>query len=467
MIQQRVFNRYFRLWLLAALPFFLFLSSCDKYLGVEPKGKRLLKTTNDFELWLNSRTVMQSIPNELNLLDDLMDDVYVQPSLGITDNRVYTWQRQYSLDPAAAPVMWRNFYESIYYFNTVLVDIDEAEGPGGLKRSLKAEALLGRAFNYLYLVNLYGKPYNATTASTDPAVPFVISNDLNDPTPPRSSVKEIYDHIINDLVAAIPDLPADNSRNRYRGTVAAAYSVLARTYLYMGDFEKAAANAQLALDNGQTQILDFSTMSGPNNIPQLIERPGVIYGRMHVTSYTQFIPALWFLKTFDRKDLRLSFYYTSLGDYSFNVRGQVRHLGIGVYYSGAYPNCGTSVEEMRLILAEAAARKNDLQKALDELDRVRKTRFKPADYVRFESADQEEVLRKILTERTFEFAYNGMRWFDMRRLDTEGRMSTVTRLDGQGNVIGELPPHSEKYTLQVPLQVISFNTDWPQNSWPE
>ena len=463
MVQKTIFDKYIRLWLLIALPLSLLLTSCDKFLDVQPKGKRLLKTANDYDLWLSSTTLMQAIPNELNLLEDHVDDIYIKLPYSYSDPRVYTWQQQYNDDPATAPVIWKDFYEAVYYYNTVLLGIDDALGSDQQKQSLKAEALLGRAFSYLYLVNLYGKPYKAATAATDLAVPFVTSNDLNDATPPRSTVKEIYDHILADINAAIPDLPKDNSQNRFRGTVAAAYSMLARMYLYMGDYANAAKNAQLALDNGQSTGQDFSTMPGPSSIAPLATRPGAIYARLLKTTFTQYTPTLDFLKTFDTKDQRLAFYYVNLKDYSFQKRGDVVHLGIGTSYSGAYPNCGTTVEEMRLILAEAAARANDLSTALGQLDLVRKTRFKPADYQPYTSSVQEDVLQKVLQERSFELAYDGMRWFDMRRLDREDRMAAVTRLDGQGNVLATLDPHSDRYTLQIPLQVMYFNAGWPQN----
>ncbi|WP_256004846.1 RagB/SusD family nutrient uptake outer membrane protein [Pedobacter deserti] len=460
-----VLNANIRKWLvLAALPLLL-LTSCDKYLDVQPKGKRLLKTVGDYDLWLNNLfSLEQAIPNELNLLDDNVDDVYIKNPFTSQNNWIYTWQKQFALDLAAAPAIWKDFYESIYYYNTVLNGIDEATGgTEQQKNSIRAEAQLGRAFSYLYLVNLYGNVYKAETADKDLAVPFVTSNDLNDPTPPRSTVKEIYDHIIADINAAIAALPKDNNQNRFRGSLPAAYSVLARTYLYMGNFAKAAESAQLALDNGQKTVLDFGALSGVSAMPPIIIRPGAIYARVHKTTFTQFTPTLAHLKRFDRKDLRLAFYYTSLGDYSFEKRGTVVHLGWGVSYSGAYPNCGTSVEEMRLILAEAAARANDLPKAISELDLVRKARFKPADYQKYESSVQEEVLQKVLTERNLEFTFNSMRWFDMRRLDTEGRMPAVNRYDGQNNLLATLPPHSKKYTLQIPIQVMSFNPNWPQN----
>jgi tetratricopeptide (TPR) repeat protein len=456
-------------YVLAGLLSLFLLSSCDKYLDVQPKGKRLLVTTSDYDLWLNNTNALAfGIPNEIDQLIDYLDAPAIKtPSTNVND-WIYTWRRQYADEPSPQPVIWKDFYETIYYFNTVLQGIDEASGGSVLqKKNMKAEALLGRAFSYLYLVNLYGKLYNAATAGGDLAVPFVTSNDLNAPTPPRSTVKEIYEHIIADITAALPDLPQDNSKNRFRGAVASGYSVLARTYLYMGDYTNAAKNAQLALDNGQNAVLDYSTMSSAAGISNLITRPGTIYGRLLKTTYTQLTPTLSFMKSFDTKDLRLAYYYLYTNDYSFTKRGEPLQFGMGVAYSNAYPNCGTSVEEMRLILAECAARAIDLPKAVNELHLLRKCRFKAADYQKFDSNDKELVLQTILKERTFELAFNGMRWFDMRRLDAEGRMPEVKRYDGQNNVIATLPPHSKKYTLQIPMQVMYFNPGWPQNDWEE
>lgn len=447
----------------------LLFVSCDKYLDVKPKGKRLLETTADFDAWLNNVTsIAQYIPNELNQLNDNLDLPNIKNPPSTVNEWIYTWRRQYADETTSPPVIWKEFYESNYYFNTVLQDIDDASGgTPRQKKSLKAEALLGRAFNYLYLVNLYGKSYHAGTAGEDLSVPFVTSNDLNTPTPSRSSVQEIYDHIIADVTEALPNLPQDNSKNRFRGAVAAGYSVLARTYLYMGDYLNAAKNAQLALDNGTDEVLDYAALPSAAGIKELVTRPGTIYARLFKTTYTQLTPTLDFLKSFDVKDLRLAYYYTSLNDYSFNKRGEVYHLGIGVAYSNAFPNCGTSVEEMRLILAECAARADDLPKAINELHLLRQARFRAADYQKFESTDKEEILQKILTERSFEFAFNGMRWFDMRRLDAEGRMPDVNRYDGQGNLVATLPQHSPRYVLQIPIQVMYFNPGWPQNPWTE
>ena len=438
------------------------LTACNKYLDLEPKGVKVLTTTTDYDQWMNSTSIVICIPNELNLLADNVDNAVIPTPPISANDFVYTWQPQFSVDVTATPLIWARLYSNIYYCNTVLQGIDEASGPAEKKRQLKAEALLFRAFYYLYLVNLYGKPYKASTAATDLAVPFVTSNDLEASVPARSSVQEIYNHIITDITTAIPDLPANNDNSRFRGSVAAGYSILARAYLYMGDFPKAAQNAQLALDKGPDEIVDYSEMANPKPIAFMAYRSDVIFGQMAVSSANREIPTLDFLHSFDTKDKRLLFFYAPLGDFSFPTRGAVRFQP-NPSSAAVQPNYGTSVAEMRLIMAEAAARANDLPTAINELHLVRKCRFAPADYVKYESDDQEEILKRVLTERTFELAYSGHRWIDMRRLDAEGLMPETKRYDGQGNVIATLPPNSNKYTLQIPMQVIYYNSNWPQN----
>lgn len=454
-------HRYFLIYVIPVL----FLCSCDQYLDVEPKGKRLLETVQDYDSWLNSNEMEKATPVYLNYLSDYIDNPTIPTVLSTIYDMVYTWQPQFLWTVPGEAVMWSNYYSSIYMFNAVINNVAKAkDGTEQQKLSLKAEALLGRAYEYLGLVNLYGKQYDPQTASTDLAVPFVSSIDVTDPVPERGTVQEIYDHIISDLNEAIPNLPTDNFQNRFRGCVAAGYGVLARTYLYMGNYTKAAENARLALENGPDEMLNYAAMASPKEIVTILKRADVIYGRIGGTSYlSKNIPTTEFLKTFDKKDLRLKFFYQNVGDYSFTTRGKVTYNQPGVPSGTAYPNWGISVAELRLIIAEAEARANNLPEALNQLDIIRKCRFKAADYTKYVSTNKEEVLEKVLAERRFELTFCGLRWFDMRRLNAEGRMQKVARYDGLGNEISVLEPGSSKYTLKIPIQVLYYNPDWEQN----
>ena len=440
------------------------MASCNKYLDVQPKGVKLLESVTDYDQWLNNYALEASLPRELNLLSDLNDNMFISnPPLDV-DGRIYIWEKQFNESVTGIAPIWSNYYQSIYLFNTVIYNVDAAEnGTVQAKSSLKVEALLGRAFEYLALVNLYGKVYNPATADKDLAVPFVTALDVTDVLPSRSTVKEIYDHIIEDINTALPNLPSDNANNHFRGSKGAAYSVLARTYLYMGNYDKAAEFAQLSLTYGQNVITDYSTLQDYSQLPDLIRAPGAIYARLSSTYQIQEIPTLSFLRSFDTKDLRLKLFYDTQGDFTFTERGKAIYSPYGSVVYNAYPNWGTSASEMCLIIAEAAARSNNLPLAIQQLDALRKNRFLPADYVKFVSSNREEIIQKVLAERRFEFPFNGLRWFDMRRLDAEGRMNEVKRYDPSGALMSTLIPSSNRYTLQIPVQALYFNPKWIQN----
>lgn len=439
----------------------LYLTSCDKYLDIKPKGTQLLTTVDDYDQWLNNDELIGGPGGTTGFICFIADNLDLPNIISPPQEPaafIYTWAPQFSVESNTAPVFWGDHYAKINLYNTVILGIDQATGgTQSQKRSLKAEALLGRALEYFYLLNEYAKPYDATTAATDLAVPFVTSNDVTQVVPPRSTVAELYKQILSDLQIAIEDLPADNSANRLRGSKSAGYSVMSRIYFYARDYENALKYAELAVINSRAVMINFNGSLPSSNLLSI--HPDVIYGRMILGNFTANND---FMKTFATNDLRVRRLYLSRDGYAFTVRGSTVFVPINITPVLQYANAGTSLQEMKLIIAECAARKGDLTLALNELDEVRKNRFN-ATYVKFTSIDKEEVLEEVLKERSHELAFNGLRWFDMRRLDKEGRMDTVYRRNALGEVIATLAPGSDRYTLQIPVQVMSYNPGMQQN----
>lgn len=438
------------------------LSGCDKYLDITPKGKTLLSTVTHYDQWLNDPSLAEGFgpPTAIfNYFGDNVDVVSISSPPTLAAELMYTWAEQFSVDLRVAPAYWADHYRKINQYNTVILGVESATGgTESQKKSLKAEALLGRALEYFYLVNEYGKPYDSATAAQDLAVPFVTSNDVTQAVPPRSTVAEIHDQIISDLNAAIPDLPHDNSANRLRGSKAAAYSILARVYFYAGNYTAARQNAEQAISFSRAVMMDYNGALPTSDMISI--RPDVIYGRIVLGNIT---PTLDFLRTYAANDLRVRKWYYSADGYTFTVRGNTLFIPALVTPSLQYVNTATSLPEMKLIIAEAAARMNDLPAALQQLDEVRRNRFGAANYVRYESSDKEEVLQEVLKERSHELPFSGLRFFDMRRLNRENRMGAVHRYNAQGNIIATLEPSSNRYTLQIPVQVLTFNPDMQQN----
>lgn len=438
-------------------------SGCDKYLDVEPKGRKLLKTTEDFNLWLNSQTLTTEYTS-FNIMNYMTDNVDVanigNPPTSLVE-LIYTWAPQFTTDLNATTYLWAEHYRRISLFNTVLLNIDAAEGgTASEKLSIKAEALLGRAYSYFFLVNEYGKPYNEATASSDLAVPIMISDNVGQQAPPRSTVAEVYQLIIDDINNAIPNLPADNSNARFRGSKAAAYSVLARVYLYRREYNEAQRYAELALANTKAIMIDYTNAATFPTTQNVVSHPDVIYGR---SSADAGIPLTQELKsTFASNDARRTILYTS---WNSTVRGATAFYAAAVTPVFQLTNGGTSVQEMHLIAAEGAARANSLDNALNHLNVVRRNRLtgSPIETRDFNSTSQPVVLDEVLAERRRELPFHGLRWFDMRRLDMENRMPVVSRFNAQNQVVATLEPKSNKYTLQIPVQVMAFNPNMVQN----
>lgn len=451
-------NKYLVLYLMAfSITVF---AGCNKYLDEAPKGYTLLTTLTDYDQWLNDKALFLS-SDPINQADNIDNPTIAVPPSSSTE-LMYTWAAQYTINLSSMPALWGDQYGRINAYNTVINGVTTATGgtPEQIK-SLRAEALLGRALEYFYLVNEYAPSYDSATADKDLAVPFMTSNDVSDLVAPRSTVKEIYDHIITDIHEALQSLPKNNSTNRFRGSVAAAYSVLARVYFYGGNYSDGEKNAKLALQNTEAVMIDYNGDFPSSNLVAI--RPDVIYGRQ--IGNAAFVCNLNLIHLFNRNDLRLQLLYYNTDNKTYLGRGKT------LFYPGiTIPSLsiictGTTVQEMKLIIAAAAARNGDLPEALSQLNDIRKDRFDPEDYTPLQSDKKDTVIHWAIRERELELAYNGLRWFDMRRLDKEGRMDSVNRYDAQNNVIATLAPHSPKYTLQLPIQVLQYHADWQQSPW--
>ena len=145
---------------------------------------------------------------------------------------------------ALSDALWASAYAAVNGCNAVIDGI-AASTSAQLRQEtrirLTAEARFVRAFSYFYLVNFFGDVPLALLSD-----PFQMRN-LK-----RSPVTEVYDQIIKDLVAAQTDLPADYSISkdrRIRATKWAATALLARVYLYTGNYPGAIEQATALINN--------------------------------------------------------------------------------------------------------------------------------------------------------------------------------------------------------------------------
>ncbi|MBL7750869.1 MAG: RagB/SusD family nutrient uptake outer membrane protein [Chitinophagaceae bacterium] len=137
--------------------------------------------------------------------------------------------------------IWGECYNLIYRANAILEGLSQSTGVTETTRNqLTGEALFIRAFINFYLVNLFGD------------VPLITNTDYKaNAQVIRNSRVEVYNQIIADLKSADGKMASGySSTNNERVTPSryAARALLARVYLFTGDWVLAEAQATLVID---------------------------------------------------------------------------------------------------------------------------------------------------------------------------------------------------------------------------
>ena len=179
----------------------LSLMACKKsFLEVLPKGKVIAVSYRDYELLLNNPNLLNTGADAQLLLGDevtAIDPYY--SGLTLREQRLFTWSDQIYQPDENSPET-SGPLASIYTYNKIINEvIDAPDGTSQQKSMVLAEALAGRAWTYFLLINYYGKPYQSSTAATDPGFPIITTADITVNRFTRASVQEVYDLITGDL----------------------------------------------------------------------------------------------------------------------------------------------------------------------------------------------------------------------------------------------------------------------------
>lgn len=433
------------------------LSSCRKYLEKKSDEALVVPTTlsdlqgllDDAENINNNRTS--------NYMEASADDYFVTEDIYNSqteaERNAYTWKPfDYVMYND-----WSSAYLPVFTSNLCLESLEKIVKTSQNQEqwnNVKGSALFFRSYMFLNLAWAFSKAYDETTAGTDYGIVLRMASDINKPSK-RASVKETYERIIADVKEAIPLLP-DNPRHVYRPSKAAAYGVLARTYLSMRKYDSAGKYADLSLSL-KSDLLDYNTEINTNDYNPFprFNKETVFYSE--ISQYFLFINSNWsaFVDTslfysYDSNDLRREAFFLNEGTY-------YRYKGM---YTGSYTFfSGIAVDELYLIRAECYARKGDKNAALDDLNKLLSRRFSPS-FVPMTATTAQGAIDIILAERRKELLMRGLRWMDIKRLNKEGANITPKRF-----IAGKeysLHPNDNFYALPLPKDIIEI-TGIPQN----
>lgn len=315
--------------------------------------------------------------------------------------------------------LWTEGYTIIYYANSVLNGLNNSTGvTGPVKSQLEGEALFIRAFFHFYLTNLYG------------GIPLITSTDFRVNTAvTRDPQSDVYQQIIEDLLRAQELLSADYSFSdgeRVQPNRFAVSALLARVYLYLGDWSNAEIQASSVIDNSGLFELesDLNNVFLANSTEAIWQLRPVIPGRntaeaeifINPSGTVPFNLALAneLANAFESGDERRSNWVDTV-----MANGTVYHHPYK--YKVNLPDEPLTeysmvlrLAEQYLIRAEARAQQGNIGDAQQDLNVIRNR----AGLDNTTASDQASLLPAIEQERRVElFAEWGHRWLDLKRTD--------------------------------------------------
>ena len=156
---------------------------------------------------------------------------------------------------------------------------------------------------------------------------------------------------------------------------------------------------------------------------------------------------------YNENDLRKHLLFSADGEEHFyrgSYRGNISLFG------------GIATDEQYLIKAECLARENKVAQAADVMDILLAKRYRNGTYQKVKVTDQKAMLEFIHVERRKELVFRGLRWYDIKRFNLEGKNISLKRIVQGKTYI--LEANSPKFALPVPQDVIDIS-DVVQNPY--
>ena len=412
--------------------------SCDNFLDITPVGKVIPTTATEFRALMTQAYV--STPKSGRARTAFRSDEV--GSFTDTESRSlyfeeWTWD-DYSPD-YSSDFGWRQYYQALFLINYTIEN--ENKMTGGSKEEiaqLVGEAYAMRAYIHFMLVNLYGKPYNEENLNTK-AVPLKLNSNTED-APSRNTVAEIYAAIESDIVEAGKRLNVEkwDVGFNYRFTTTALKAFRSRLYLYMQKWSES-LNASKEVLEINKELVDLSQTTMPNNYQSVESIMALEYSSADINRAIYISTDLYNL--YNSNDYRRkNRFYTSEGGGRYTVR-----KGGSNEYA-----CTFRTEEIYLNAPEAAC-----QDAKDYLLQLKAKRFNATGYAEEETKvgamDKDELLQEIYDERYRELAFEGHRWFDLRRTT----QPAITKTENEKEY--KLEQGDERYTIRIPNEAIQSN----------
>lgn len=368
--------------------------------------------------------------------------------------------------------VFSNCYRVIYSANLVLANLDKAGDKAG---NLEGEALALRALAHFDALRVYAQTPSRSGGDASLGMPYIIENDPYI-LPARETVGSNYGNIVNDLITAASKINTDNGVGRMNK--AAVYALLSRAYLYMGNWSDADDAASSAISNSTTDIASRASVPDVwkddsrdgvlfllRNTSQDGISVGVPYSQTGPTgTKSEYVVDFDLFQKFLPEDIRSEAYiFTSI--FEGNEYNHVyKYLGRSSGDANVVDMKVLRMAEVYLNKAEALAEIGGQDAAaLAALDMVRSNRYDGFTTGTETGNTLKEVIR---SERRLELAFEGHRFFDLKRWELAVERSNYGEFsDGSGTPANfqTLPANDYRFQLPIPQSEINVNANVEQN----
>ncbi|GGH22762.1 RagB/SusD family nutrient uptake outer membrane protein [Sphingobacterium alkalisoli] len=475
-----------------ALAIFYTITSCEKYLEVEPDMRAQINTVEKVAKLLGS-----AYPGYGNLAmaetySDNVNDKGPTSGAPLLDPYVdlYYWNDVEGSGANTPTQYWNGCYAAIAAANQALKSIEEYNF-GSEANPYKGEALVARAYSHFMLVTFFAKAYVIDGDNSSPGIPYVLEPEtITLKQYSRGTVEGVYEQIQRDLEEGIPLLKGGKWEvPKYHFTYAAANAFATRFYLFRGNWDKVIEHANEVFPGGDytSQIRPENTTirgltsaerqieftKADKNYNLLLGQIRSVYQRQGTGYYSRYgIGLIKYNELFGRSTAAGAAFAWNGSSYASSTHYWPRKYNEYFFYTNVAAGTGEAYIMIPLITsdealvnrAEAYIRKNNFPNALADLNFFASTRIlnyninshrvtaaKSKVYFDVED-DADALIKTVLQFKQIAFLSEGIRWLDILRHRIPVAHPHIDNLENE--TFQTLGPDDSRRVFQIPSEAL-------------
>lgn len=445
----------------------LIIFSCKKQIDLKPidtiDGSKAYRNLSDINLGIIGAYAILGTSDITN--NSLVSDECMLPTENLNGGGIATHRWQYDGSNGTITAAFNENYVAIDRVNRALTALDiivTSPGEQSLKDQYRGELLALRAYCHFELIRNFASKYEAGGLGVAYMEQSIIS------LPARLSFEATIAKVKADLAAAKP-LLSSTFTDKTRITKIAIPAIQARVALYEKNWDDAVTYSTEAINllplatktqfpliwKDQSDAEVFWKLKRATASDGLI---GAFY--FDARGFVLYAPSLKLVNQFDKiNDIRFPAYIKV-----DNNRGAGKVPNLVNKYAGVATASLADIKlyrtgEMYLIRSEAYAEKNMLTEGGNDLNALRVARIN--GYTNQTFASKTLLIDAIIAERFKEFAFEGHRFYDLRRRNLSIMRDPADAINAFGAVL--LTPSQAQYAFPLPDGEIKANPNMQQN----